>query len=88
MIESLNEREKGGSVVKARHGCCSDGSRESKYGSTATEQAAEETRPLGHRDRVKAGLYDGRTSWEAYRAKFQMVAQANGWNQAEKAVQP
>ncbi|MGH0150048.1 UNVERIFIED_CONTAM: hypothetical protein FKN15_020471 [Acipenser sinensis] len=64
-----------------------DGSRESKYRSATKEQATEETRPLGHRDRVKAGRYDGRTSWEAYRAKFQMVAQANGWNQAEKAVQ-
>ncbi|MGH0119816.1 UNVERIFIED_CONTAM: hypothetical protein FKN15_000900 [Acipenser sinensis] len=64
-----------------------DGSRESKYRSATTEQATEETKPLGHRDRVKAGRYDGRTSWEAYRAKFQMVAQANGWNQAEKAVQ-
>ncbi|MGH0135652.1 UNVERIFIED_CONTAM: hypothetical protein FKN15_044671 [Acipenser sinensis] len=64
-----------------------DGSRESKYKSATTEQATEETKPLGHRDRVKAGRYDGRTSWEAYRAKFQMVAQANGWNQAEKAVQ-
>ncbi|MGH0152126.1 UNVERIFIED_CONTAM: hypothetical protein FKN15_022016 [Acipenser sinensis] len=64
-----------------------DGSKESKYRNATTEQATEETRLLGHRDRVKAGRYDGRTSWEAYRAKFQMVAQANGWNQAEKAVQ-
>ncbi|MGH0119242.1 UNVERIFIED_CONTAM: hypothetical protein FKN15_029611 [Acipenser sinensis] len=77
VIERLDEREKGGSVVKA------DGIRESKYGSTTTE----ETRSLGHRVSVKAGRYDGRTSWEAYRAKFQMVAQANSWNQAEKAVQ-
>ncbi|MGH0153071.1 UNVERIFIED_CONTAM: hypothetical protein FKN15_040987 [Acipenser sinensis] len=73
--------------IKARNGRCSVSSRESQDGGTTTEQAAAETRPLDHRDRVKAGRYNGRISWEAYQAKFQMVAQAYGWNQAEKAVQ-
>ncbi|MGH0118492.1 UNVERIFIED_CONTAM: hypothetical protein FKN15_016827 [Acipenser sinensis] len=64
-----------------------EGHQNNNKGAYAALHESEEIRPLGHRDRVKAGRYDGRTSWEAYRAKFQMVAQANGWNQAEKAVQ-
>ena len=30
--------------------------------------------------------YDGRSSWEAYRAQFEMLAQMNNWTEAEKAT--
>ncbi|RXM93540.1 G2/M phase-specific E3 ubiquitin-protein ligase [Acipenser ruthenus] len=41
----------------------------------------------GRRDRIKVGRYDGKTSWEAFEAKFKMLAQANNWTMREKAVQ-
>ena len=30
--------------------------------------------------------YDGQSSWEAYKLQFEMLAQLNGWNEAQKAT--
>ena len=40
-----------------------------------------ETKPV-HR----APPYDGRSSWEAYRTQFEMLARVNNWNEMEKAT--
>ncbi|MGH0158680.1 UNVERIFIED_CONTAM: hypothetical protein FKN15_036021 [Acipenser sinensis] len=39
------------------------------------------------RGEVKDGWYDGRSDWEAYWAKFQIVGQTSGWSQRERAMQ-
>ncbi len=31
--------------------------------------------------------YDGKVAWEAYIAQFEMLASAQGWSEAEKALQ-
>ena len=36
--------------------------------------------------RLKVGRYDGLTSWETYWAQFGLLAAANGWSPAERAV--
>jgi hypothetical protein len=33
----------------------------------------------------KAPIFDGRTTWEAYAAQFEIIAEINGWNEAERA---
>ncbi|RXM98752.1 hypothetical protein EOD39_12681 [Acipenser ruthenus] len=50
------------------------------------EQATVQKGVTDRRGEVKTGQYDGRSDWEAYQAKFQTVAQANGWSQRERAV--
>ncbi|KAK8384500.1 hypothetical protein O3P69_009354 [Scylla paramamosain] len=42
------------------------------------------SRRLGKRKPVE---YDGKVAWEAYVAQFEMLASAQGWNEAEKALQ-
>ena len=34
----------------------------------------------------RAPPYDGRSTWEAYRTQFEMLARVNGWNEMEKAT--
>ena len=34
----------------------------------------------------RAPLYDGRSTWEAYRTQLEMLARVNGWNETEKAT--
>ncbi|MGH0132156.1 UNVERIFIED_CONTAM: hypothetical protein FKN15_034862 [Acipenser sinensis] len=74
------------SLDRARHGRCSTSSREAVFEGEDAEQATVQRGVTDRRVEVKAGRYDGRSDWEAYRAKFQIVAQANGWNQRERAV--
>ena len=34
----------------------------------------------------RAPPHDGRSTWEAYRTQFEMLARVNGWNEMEKAT--
>ena len=43
--------------------------------------------PVPRGSRIKLGRYDGLTSWETYCAQFELLATANEWSPAEKAVQ-
>lgn len=40
-----------------------------------------------NRSSLKLGHYDGHSSYEAFRKKFELVAQANGWDETEKVGQ-
>lgn len=53
-----------------------------------TALANREQPPPAPRGRhVQVGHYDGLTSWETYWAQFDLLATANGWTPAERAVQ-
>lgn len=43
--------------------------------------------PSHDRRRCKPAEYDGKVAWEAYIAQFGMLARAQGWDEAEKALQ-
>ena len=49
------------------------------------QKPAPEPTPRG--SRIKLGRYDGLTSWETYYAQFELLAAANNWSPAERAVQ-
>ncbi|MGH0123307.1 UNVERIFIED_CONTAM: hypothetical protein FKN15_056962 [Acipenser sinensis] len=87
-LEELIQRGKEVSeaIAGAQHGCCPASSRETVYVGEDPEQATVQKWVTDRRGEVKAGRYDGRSDWEAYRAKSQIVAQANGWSQRERAV--
>lgn len=43
--------------------------------------------PSHDRRRRKPADYDGKVAWEAYIAQFEMLARAQGWDEAERALQ-
>ena len=43
--------------------------------------------PVPRGGRIKLGCYDGLTSWETYCSQFELLATANEWSPAERAVQ-
>ena len=50
-------------------------------GVEATVGGASLTRPI-----QRPAFYDGRTTWDAYHAQFEMLAEVNGWTIQEKAT--
>ena len=39
-----------------------------------------------HESYIKVAVYDGKTSWKDYLVQFELAAQANGWNNATRAI--
>lgn len=58
-------------------------------GQLACERCTPQQSPQSPRRSVrrKPAEYDGKVAWEAYVAQFEMLATAQGWNDAEKALQ-
>lgn len=85
---NVSENASSSEEAKMEHNNASRDANSSTSISTAISMgsiAAGETDPV-QRGKLKAGRYDGTTSWEAFQAKFELVAAANGWSVAEKAV--
>ena len=42
--------------------------------------------PAGTKPRIRPTAYDGVSSWDDYRAQFELVAELNGWDDQTKAI--